>query len=34
MATKKVKKFVYSASVGNPFHGVKPTVRRKKNLKR
>ena len=34
MSTKKVKKFVYSSSVGNAFHGIKPTVRRKKNLKK
>lgn len=34
MPTKKVKKLVYSGSIGNPFHGNKPTVRRKKNLKR
>jgi len=34
MAKKKVKKLVYSSSTGNPFHGIKPDVRRKKNLKR
>tara|TARA_R100000315_G_C5103247_1_gene59148 strand:+ start:326 stop:430 length:105 start_codon:yes stop_codon:yes gene_type:complete len=34
MAEKKVKKVVYSSSIGNPFHGNKPTVRRKNNLKR
>lgn len=34
MSTKKVKKFVYSGSIGNPFHGVKPDTRRKNNLTR
>ena len=34
MSTKKVKKIVYSCSVGNPFHGIRPTIKRKKNLKK
>jgi len=34
MPKKKVKKPVYSSSIGNPFHGNKPDIRRKLNLKR
>ena len=34
MPKKKVKKLVYSSSIGEPFHGNKPAVRRKNTLKR
>ncbi len=34
MPTKKVKRVVYSGSIGSPFSGLKPDTRRKLNLKR
>ena len=34
MATKKVKRVVYSSSIGESFQGIKPNVRRINNLKR
>lgn len=33
MSSKKPKKFVYSSTIGNPFHGKSIDVRRKLNLK-
>ena len=34
MPEKKVKKVVYSSSIGNPFHGVPLDNRRKMNTKK
>jgi len=34
MPKKKVKKVVYSSSIGNPFHGVPIDSRRKLNKKK
>ena len=34
MSEKKVKKVVYSSSIGRPFNGVPINSRRKKNLKK